>query len=237
MIYNKKRSDENRTFCFGDLSKLGDMPDVYFELENANFIKLGSYNRDCIIWDVFAHRDLCIIATFLRNNGVFTGKIFVKHNRYIRRVNLPKYAGVYVMDYYPGFTRKLYKEYVDGLGEGIIVLDDGSLQSFLVENCSILSINYIDLMMAYNYYKSLEISLVLNQLSSSKLSKYIKCKDISRTVERIKELYSDIPVSTKLKYKCDLYFIRDSLTKAYGVKFYSPIDYFLKLKGKIYEKF
>ena len=55
--------------------------------------------------------------------------------------------------------------------------------------------------------------------------------------ERIKELYSDIPVSTKLKYKYDLYFIRDSLTKAYGVKFYSPIDYFLKLKGKIYEKF
>ena len=76
--------------------------------------------------------------------GTLQGKIFIKASRE-QPLNLPKYGGAYILDYFPEFSIKLDKE-VKVSSNGLLVLEDGSLQSFLLENCSVICNKNISLL-------------------------------------------------------------------------------------------
>lgn len=204
---------------FGNTERLGVNPNLYFELDNAGFEELCTYRSNGIVWEVFGHSSLSILATFIREHGNVQGKIFIKDSSH-RNYNLPKYGGTYVLDYFPGFSSKLDSEIVKPCN-GLFVLEDGSLQSFLLENCSIIYNKNVSLLWLYNYYRALETQFILKRIRRVKLVKYIKDRDIPYIVESLKEQYEGISIGVLWSNRKEIQSIQKKLLQYYGISFSS----------------
>ena len=215
---------------FGNVERLGVNPNLYFELDNAGFTELCTYRNNGVVWEIFGHKSLCILATFIRVKGTLQGKIFIKASRE-HPLNLPKYGGAYILDYFPEFSIKLDKE-VKVSSNGLFVLEDGSLQSFLLENCSVICNKNISLLWLYNYYRALEVQTVLTGIDRVKLVNYIKDRDIPCIIENLKDQYSNIPIRVLWKNKKEIQTLQNKLSQYYKIRFDSLKDILFLSKGK-----
>ena len=215
---------------FGSVERLGVNPNLYFELDNAGFIELYTYRNNGVVWEIFGHKKLCILATFMRVQGNHQGRIFIKTNKE-HPLNLPKYGGTYILDYSPKFSIKLNKE-IKVYSNGLFVLEDGSLQSFLLENCSVICNKNISLLWLYNYYKALEMQTILNGIDRVKLVNYIKDRDIPYIIENLKDQYSNMPIRVLWKNKNEIQILQNKLSQYYKIRFDSLRDVLFLSKGE-----
>lgn len=217
----------NENNIFGNIERLGEHPNLYFELNNANFIDIGEYHKGAVRWEFFGHKYLCILACILSIGGNLQGKLFIKAGS-ILYDSIPRYSNVYVLDLKERFSARLNSLNAQIFCKGMFNLDDGSLQTFLLENCSILSMEDMELMWVYDYYHSLEVYTALKKGCSSKLFSYIKLNDIKYIIENLKEEYLSLSLYKIVYKRYEIYRLQSSLSYYYNLQFSSVRDLLVK---------
>lgn len=177
--------------------------------------------------------------------GGFSDLYFSLEKRGYRSLGVYKKDGIYwdflghnsrcslaIVNGYQGkYSCKLFSKHNRPRGQSLFVFEDGSLLRLLIDNFTIIPVEEVKLVWLYNYYRSLEISYLLQSLKGE-IYYYVKLRDLKYLLDNLEYESSEIRLSTLWKHRQHIVSIQDKLTSYYNINFTSLKDLFLRINNK-----